>query len=213
MKYRLRNETPKERFERLESIYRHHYKRTNGHDVKKLEYKKGWVNINDNISLRLNDFSAAIDVLICRPNYSPVQQPESPVPVQPDRDGDYPGMDWDLYPGNEAGAFDYLDQQAEERRTFDQIEPPVKDKAVQDEGWHRIKDFGSSRILKGERNVCSMYSESEEFAPLMEQAENMYYALKDFVEFMDKGTATGRLKNPVYYEAKAIINRIESQSK
>ena len=60
-------------------------------------------------------------------SFAPV--PESPVPVQPDRDGDYPEMDWDLYPGNEAGAFDHLDN------------APVKDKAVQDNTDNAGKDI------------------------------------------------------------------------
>jgi len=120
---------------------------------------------------------------------------------------------------------DQVQEIVKEMKEHDQPAPvpespvPVQPEAVKDnQEWHRIKDFGSSRILKGERNVCSMYSESEEFAPLMEQAENMYFALKEFV---DKTTiyinspeghgCTWGISGRIYDEAKAIINRITNQ--
>ncbi len=65
MKYRLRNETAKDRYQRLSDIYKYHYQRTNGKEVQ-LTCDKGYVSINGD-KMRLTKFEKALDVLKARP--------------------------------------------------------------------------------------------------------------------------------------------------
>lgn len=64
MKYTLRKETAKDRYERLSDAYRYHYKRANGKECE-LSYNKGYVSINGD-KVRLNKFEQALEVLKSR---------------------------------------------------------------------------------------------------------------------------------------------------
>lgn len=68
MKYTLRNETAKDRYERLADVYKYHYKRTNGKEVE-LTYNKGYVSINGD-KCRLKVFEQAVEQLKSRPTYT-----------------------------------------------------------------------------------------------------------------------------------------------
>src|SRR5687768_920087 len=48
--------------------------------------------------------------------------------------------------------------------------------------WDRIINFGASRIVEGDRNICSVFKESEDdYAAMLAQAKNMYKLLQKMV--------------------------------
>lgn len=68
MKYTLRAESAKEKFERIAPTYTHHYKRTTGGNIE-VSFNRGWVTIGYS-KLRMQEFEKAIETLKQRPDKS-----------------------------------------------------------------------------------------------------------------------------------------------
>lgn len=76
------------------------------------------------------------------------------------------------------------------------------------EKWQRIISFGHSRIVEGDKNICTVFEESEKYSPLIAEAKNMYELLNEIMAEL-KFHHLERYPEHLNTRAKAILSRIK----
>jgi len=135
-----------------------------------------------------------------------------------------PEMEWDLYPGNEAGAFDHLDnEQFNEDMATKALEEdtvPVQGEGFTKGQWKvfiQPSNEGSVRTINvGSKRIATLefmptIEESEANALLIANAPAMYAALKEWVRVINRTDAAKHYYGEITERTEAILNRIDNK--